>query len=155
MNWHDGFNNQYRREMRYVVVKRGDVYVAVLDVRNDIYNGYLHEPYQDLMSQGFIYWNTIFAENSKIAIEQAKELEEQEINKLRERIRLLERESKSSTDISNLDPYEVLGFSRDAMPSKDQVKERKRKLSKVCHPDLGGSSFLMKLINGACSKLGV
>ena len=156
MNWSDNFNYQYRREIRHVVVKKGDIYLAVLDERDDIYRGYLHEQYQDLMSQGFVYWNTIFAENSKIAIEQAKVIEEQEINKLRERIRLLEleRDNNSRTDFSNVDPLEVLGFKIGSTPSIDEVKKRKIKLSKACHPDAGGSSFLMKLINGACSKLG-
>ncbi|MER3384898.1 J domain-containing protein [Pectobacterium aroidearum] len=159
MSWHGSNNFNYSTppffNHRYVVVKKGDVYVAVMDDNNYVADGFYHENYLDLINQGFVYWYVLFAQNSSSAIEQTKEYDRQEIYKLQEEIKKLRNNKTNDGSLNTLDPYEVLGFSSGEKPSAEEIKIKKRKLSKVVHPDAGGSLFLMKLINEACSKLGV
>ncbi|WP_312282343.1 hypothetical protein [Pseudescherichia sp.] len=153
-------NNSLLENRCYAVMKKNDMYVAVHDVYNNLYAGGYNEQCQDFIDQGFIYWRTYWAINSKSAIESVKELDNQEINRLQSEIQRLHSEiaqlqhsRKTDFDFNNLDPLMVLGFESGKIPTQAQLKQKKMKFSGLLHSDKGGSDFLMKLVNTALSKL--
>lgn len=51
------------------------------------------------------------------------------------------------------DPRDVLGFGPEVKLTKALIKERKRALAALCHPDKGGSTKALQRINAAAEKL--
>jgi|GEM_PF-2144992 len=152
--------NSFLQNRCYAVMKKNDMYVAVHDVHNSLCVGGYNEQCQDLLDQGFVYWKTYWAINSKSAIESVKELDNQEINRLQSEIQNLQSQiaqlqhsRKTDFDFNNLDPLMVLGFKSGEIPTRDQIKQKKMKFSGLLHSDKGGSDFLMKLVNTALSKI--
>lgn len=47
----------------------------------------------------------------------------------------------------------ILNFAPDAHLTREQIKERQRKLAKLFHPDAGGSTAEMQRLNGAAKRL--
>ncbi|WP_235409907.1 J domain-containing protein [Proteus terrae] len=145
-------NNFLQYQPYYIVVKKGDVYLAVAH-----YNGqgvWFNPTYALLNNQGFILQWQGYATSEENAISQAKECCHQaqlqsEIDRLKDELNKI----KVGGGASNQNPLIVLGFKETDKPSPEELKARKNKLSKACHPDIGGSEFLMKLINAAYEKL--
>lgn len=53
-----------------------------------------------------------------------------------------------------LDPYVILGFSRETPLTVDMIKERKRQYAKILHPDTGtGDAAAMARVNRAAEIL--
>jgi hypothetical protein len=150
-NWQFG-NNFSQYQPYYTVVKKGDVYLAVAH-----YNGlgvWSNPIYALLDYQGFIPQWQGCAASEENAISQAKECCYQaqlqsEIDRLKDELNKI----KVGGGAWNQNPLIVLGFKETDKPSPEDLKARKNKLSKACHPDIGGSEFLMKLINAAYEKL--
>ena len=53
--------------------------------------------------------------------------------------------------MSKRDYYEVLGVTKGA--NDDDIKKAYRKLASINHPDKGGNTHLMQLINNAFAEL--
>ncbi|GLW38484.1 hypothetical protein Pcaca04_24200 [Pectobacterium carotovorum subsp. carotovorum] len=150
-----GFQNRC-----FAVLKKRDVYVAVYDQYSNILNGGFNEQSRDLQSQGFVLWRTIWAVNSRAAIEEARALDEQDLIKLtaendslKQEIQRLKGLIHNNQSISDIDPYLVFGFKPGVIPSAEQIKAKRKKLAFEFHSDRGGSDFLMQLINSAWEKL--
>jgi hypothetical protein len=156
-----GMNN-FNLNRCFAILKKGENYVAVPDQFNNLFVGGYSELCHDFQLQGFILHATIWAVDTKSAIEQSKAYDATEISRLNKELNELKKEisrlkelSVSSQSFNNLDPYVVLGFETGTRPSVEEVNTRKKKLALALHPDRGGSNFLMGLINSACRKLNV
>ncbi|MBG6039222.1 hypothetical protein I5F12_14215 [Proteus cibarius] len=154
-NYYNGYQQTYL--FHYIVVKKGDVYLAV--AHNRWQNIGSNTQYISLINQGCIYWEEVDALNEENAISLAKEHESQYVTKLQLENESLKNELKkikSEGGVWNQNPLVVMGFKETDAPSKEELKSRKKKLSNVCHPDKkDGSEFLMKLINTACKQLNI
>lgn len=51
------------------------------------------------------------------------------------------------------DPRGILGFSAGEVLTAEKIKERKRSLARMLHPDKGGSPRLMQQVNAAADQL--
>ncbi|HBC9240716.1 Uncharacterised protein [Klebsiella grimontii] len=159
----DFYNNMpyygYSNRLFAVLIK-DEVYVAVHDQYSNLFYGGFNEQCHDLQSQGFVLWRSINAANSAAAIEQARRLDELEINKLamenarlEQEVQRLEKLIRNNHSIGDTDPYLVLGFKSGIEPTTEEIKEKRKKFSLVLHPDKGGSDFLMQIINSAFDRL--
>ena len=154
--------NFYNQNRCFAILKKGEDYIAVPDQFNNLFAGGYSELCHDFQLQGFVLHMTIWAVDTKSAIEQSRAYDATEISKLNREIDELKKEisklkelSVSSQSLDNLNPYMVLGFKTGTPPSLEELKNRKKKLALALHPDRGGSDFLMGLINSACRKLNV
>lgn len=156
------YNNYYNYQqpvytVYYVVVKKGDVYLAIN--HNNWENINSNYQYISLINQGCIYFWEGLATSPENAIELAKEFNSQEIIKLQQENKMLQDELNKRLqqgDVWSENPLVILGFNETDKPSPEKLKDRKKYLSNKLHPDRdGGSDFLMKLVNVACAKLGI
>jgi len=154
--------NFYNPNRCFAILKKGEDYIAIPDLYNNLLVGGYSELCHDFQLQGFVLHTTIWAVDTKSAIEQSRAYDATETSKLNKEIYELKKEinmlkelTANYQSVNNLDPYMVLGFKTGTQPSLEEVKNRKKKLALALHPDRGGSDFLMGLINSACSKLNV
>ena len=163
MNDYFGYGINYTNPNRcFAILKKGENYVAVPDQSNNLFVGGYSELCRDFQLQGFVLHRTIWAVDTTSAIEQSKAYDatdfsrlNKEIDELKKEISRLKELSVSSQSFNDLDPYVVLGFETGAQPSPEEINTRKKKLALALHPDRGGSTFLMGLINSAYRKLNV
>jgi len=138
----------------YAILKKDNNYLAILTNPNTQWElGHYYD-------QGYSFFMFISAFNANTAINQAKENENSEIFKLQNELNYLRQENQrlsnekfnnSSLDINNIDPLMVFGFSKT--PTRDELKIKYKELSKKLHPDVGGSNFIMQIINKAKEQI--
>lgn len=147
---------------RYVVLEREDTWLAVLDNSHndtsflDVYVEQGFRPYDYAFRH---FYSPITAKSAHEAVEIAKEDKTLEINALREEIfrlkeelRHMQRRDRVQFTPDMLNPYEVLGVS----PTTDfhSIKEKRREYLKFFHTDHGGGSkLLFQLINHAFQRI--
>ncbi|MFT6908352.1 MAG: DnaJ-domain-containing protein 1 [Oleiphilaceae bacterium] len=145
----------------YVVLKKGDEYLAVLTNPNTQWElGHYYE-------QGYAFCMEVSAFNARSAVDVVKQNEKSEIVRLQAELNALQQDYQKlmqenlslrfgnrfgrNSSQNAINPLEVFGF--DAPPDLKELKTRYRQLSQKFHPDKGGSNFFMQLVHNAYEQL--